>query len=279
MTAGECGMRTRRRRLGVLVVALVLASTGCQQKMAEMPYYKPYEPSDYFADHRSNRPLEPGVIHRGQRPDFDPLVTGLTVEEWGRAWKKADAPYKVDLNAPVPLENRENAIGAPRFDPRKADSPKIYNDAFPFEITAGDLQRGARQYTAFCVECHGPLGNGKGKIWERGYLKPTSYHTRKVDGGEPDESGDVPLGYSRGYNRWGIRIPLTEVPPGYIFEVITKGYGAMPDHAAQIKPDDRWRIIAYVRTLQFSMSAPAKDLPQALRELLDRPAAAGGKQQ
>ncbi len=40
-----------------------------------------------------------------------------------------------------------------------------------------------------------------------------------------------------------------------IFDVITNGFGAMPDHAAQIKVRDRWAIVAYVRALQASASA------------------------
>ena len=61
-----------------------------------------------------------------------------------------------------------------------------------------------------------------------------------------------PRSPSRGYGRWGIPIPVRDVPVGYIFEVITRGFGAMPDHAAQIPPADRWRIVAYVRTLQYA---------------------------
>ena len=50
---------------------------------------------------------------------------------------------------------------------------------------------------------------------------------------------------------------MREVPVGYIFEVITKGYGGMPSYSAQIPPADRWRIIAYIRVLQLSQRADA----------------------
>ena len=53
---------------------------------------------------------------------------------------------------------------------------------------------------------------------------------------------------------------LRDVPVGYYFEVISRGYGGMPDYASQIPPDDRWKIIAYVRALQLSQWAPLKDL-------------------
>ncbi len=40
------------------------------------------------------------------------------------------------------------------------------------------------------------------------------------------------------------------LPVGHFFDVITNGFGAMPDYAAQIKVRDRWAIVAYVRALQ-----------------------------
>jgi mono/diheme cytochrome c family protein len=239
-------------------LALLALLAGCQQKMAQQPYYRPLEPSEFFDDGRASRPLEPGVVHRAQHLDTDPLVTGLTREEWTRFWRRDTA--KVDVSAATAPEDRERAFGAPRFDPRPGQphsGPAVFTTDYPFEITARDISIGAERFSTYCALCHGPLGNGKGKIWERGFLKPTSYHTEKVEAVEPDETGQIPLGFSRGYWKWDIQIPVREVPVGYIFEVITKGYGAMPDHAAQIKPEDRWRIIAYIRTLQFSRRADA----------------------
>ena len=59
---------------------------------------------------------------------------------------------------------------------------------------------------------------------------------------------------------------LRDVPVGYYFEVISRGYGGMPDYASQIPPDDRWKIIAYVRALQLSQWAPLKDLSENERD-------------
>lgn len=260
------------------VGGLLLLGAGCQQKMAEQPYYKPYEASEFFADGRSARPLEPGTVHRGQSHDDSPIATGLTPEEWGRFYAKAAAPKPKDPQAlpPTPIEDRENAIGAPRVDPRVAGTPKVYVDEFPFAMTAADLKRGQERYTMYCAACHGPLGNGKGKIWERGFLKPTSFHTAKVEESEPPESpGTIPLGFSRGYARWRVDIPMRDVPVGYIFEVITKGYGGMPDYSMQLKPDDRWRVAAYVKVLQLSQHAEVGKLPEAVRGQVE--AKAGGK--
>ena len=35
----------------------------------------------------------------------------------------------------------------------------------------------------------------------------------------------------------------------------------MPDYAAQIPPHDRWAIVAYIRALQLSQTAPATFVP------------------
>ena len=48
---------------------------------------------------------------------------------------------------------------------------------------------------------------------------------------------------------------MSDVPVGYIFEVISRGYGGMPDYSSQIPPADRWRIAGYVRALQLSQGA------------------------
>lgn len=267
--------RVRRPRLRLLAALglLALAGTGCRQKMGDQPYYRPLDGAEFFApnpgvqddpsrDGRASRPLERGVVHRGQYLASDPLVTGLTREEWTRTYSRQDNPPKVDLAAPTPIENREIALGLPRYDPRGAGLPKVYVEEYPFAITPDDLERGRDRYTIYCAVCHGPLGNGQGKIWERGYLNPTSFHTEIVGSSEVNlAKKDAPatrLGFSRGYAMWDIQIPMREVPVGYIFEVITKGFGGMPNYSAQIKPDDRWRIVAYVRALQYSQHAPAE---------------------
>jgi mono/diheme cytochrome c family protein len=285
MTATNPPRPGDRMRLIVLAAAALLtAAAGCRQKMADMPYGRPLTESEFFEDGRMSRPLERGVIHRAQYLEFDPRVTGLTREEWSRAYAAGAAP-KADFG-PAPNEDRTKAFGAPRFDPpgftptggdAAHPGPQVYVNEFPFPITEDDLRRGQDRYTVYCAVCHGPLGNGEGKLWERRYLKPTSFHTTPVAPGEFAElrdgvwyersdrppqvgfpRGGVPLGYSRNYSIiWKINIPMPDVPLGYYFEVITKGYGGMPSYAAQIPPDDRWRIIAYIRVLQMSQRAPA----------------------
>jgi mono/diheme cytochrome c family protein len=61
---------------------------------------------------------------------------------------------------------------------------------------------------------------------------------------------------------------LRNVPNGYLFDVITNGFGAMNGYAAQLAPRDRWAVVAYLRALQVSRNAHVADLPASLREKL-----------
>ena len=58
---------------------------------------------------------------------------------------------------------------------------------------------------------------------------------------------------------------LRRAPAGHFFEVMTDGYGAMYSYAGRITPEDRWAIVAYIRTLQRSQHATLDDVPAAER--------------
>jgi mono/diheme cytochrome c family protein len=137
--------------------------------------------------------------------------------------------------------------------PAKADAPdgvEDYVKALPVPLSSELLKRGQERFEIFCAVCHGKDGTGDGKIVERGYTKPPNYITDR----------------SRGFERKGIRILLRDVPIGYFFEVISKGYGAMPDYESQIPPADRWSIAAYVRALQISQHLRLPDVPEHDRD-------------
>jgi hypothetical protein len=56
---------------------------------------------------------------------------------------------------------------------------------------------------------------------------------------------------------------LLSVPPGYFYDKITNGYGAMFSYAARVEPEDRWKIAAYIRVLQVSQMSRLSDLDEA----------------
>ncbi|HEX3875884.1 MAG TPA: cytochrome c [Bryobacteraceae bacterium] len=117
-------------------------------------------------------------------------------------------------------------------------------DEFPFQVTKEVIGRGQARFNIYCAPCHDRLGNGDGKIVRRGYRHPPSYHIDR----------------------------LRQVPNGYIYDVITSGFGAMPDYSAQIKPADRWAIVAYVRALQLAQNGKIDDVPSDRRGDLNQEA-------
>jgi Cytochrome C oxidase, cbb3-type, subunit III len=253
-----------------ITLALLLATAvGCQQKMAEQPAPRPYEQHNQFANKQSVRPIERGVIHRNQPLSDDPLVTWLTAAgktpQVSAEWKAAVDPN--GTTAPT--------AGAPT-------DPANFVNEFPFALSVDDLKRGQSLYNANCALCHGGAGYGNGKIVERGFLKPPSYHTdpkgQELDSVHlvGDAKKDLAVGYSRGFDRYGKKIALKEVPVGYIYQVISWGYGGMASHETQLpNPVDRWRVIGYVRALQLSQSIAEADAPAKTTAKADDKAKAG----
>jgi hypothetical protein len=62
---------------------------------------------------------------------------------------------------------------------------------------------------------------------------------------------------------------LRQAPDGYLFDVITHGFGVMPSYAAQVPVADRWAIVRYLRALQRSQWATLADVPPAERARLE----------
>ncbi len=63
---------------------------------------------------------------------------------------------------------------------------------------------------------------------------------------------------------------LRDAPPGYLFGVMTRGYGVMASYAVRVSPADRWAIAAYIRALQLSQNARLEDVPPENRETLEK---------
>ena len=71
---------------------------------------------------------------------------------------------------------------------------------------------------------------------------------------------------------------IRHMPDGQLFATITNGKSNMPPYAMQIKVDDRWSIVAYVRALQVAqpkLSAPAAAAPTAIPGATSHPAPGG----
>jgi mono/diheme cytochrome c family protein len=136
----------------------------------------------------------------------------------------------------------EGTVSRTALDDDALMVPKESN-AFPLGVTTELLERGQDRFRIFCSPCHGLQGDGNGMIVTRGMKHPPSYHQDR----------------------------LRQVPNGYLFDVITNGFGGMLGYSSQIPPRDRWAIIAYVRALQLSRNVPVSELPSDLRDKLNKP--------
>ena len=122
-------------------------------------------------------------------------------------------------------------------------------DMLPFPATIQVLERGQERFNIYCTPCHSRVGNGLGEIVQRGY-KPAANLNDQVRRSQPIS---------------------------HYFYVMTHGYGAMPDYSAQLTPEDRWAVAAYIRALQLSQAATSADVPSGVqvRDLKDVATEAG----
>src|SRR5208283_2267511 len=58
-------MRVRRASALLLAATALLLLAGCRADMQNQPYKRPLAESDFYADHRSARPLVEGTVARG----------------------------------------------------------------------------------------------------------------------------------------------------------------------------------------------------------------------
>ncbi|MBT8043330.1 MAG: cytochrome c [Verrucomicrobiae bacterium] len=125
------------------------------------------------------------------------------------------------------------------------DTGKIgqtYGDGMPDELglkdedLAGFLRHGKERYEISCMPCHGQAGDGKGTV--------------------AVIASDTPMGSVADLMQ--SRLLKAKYTDGQMFEVITKGKGLMGAYGFNIPVNDRWAIIAYVRTLQEAKNTAAK---------------------
>jgi hypothetical protein len=208
--------------MGVVAATVCLVLVGCQQEMAVQPGPRPYRTSNFFADGRADRPVVPGTVARGHLQTDSALFLGRRTRV-ARLENVRSAQYGTEAAMPNP-----RAWSYP---------PDDFVDEFPIPINERVIEHGYHRYMIYCVACHDPLGTGRGKIVERGYTQPPSYHIER----------------------------LRKAPVGHLFTVIGEGYGSMPSYGPQIPPRDRWAIVAYLRALQLSQHVPKPEAEKIKR--------------
>jgi mono/diheme cytochrome c family protein len=91
----------------------------------------------------------------------------------------------------------------------------------PVPLNEQTLAEGETLYQRNCSHCHGATGGADGKVAD-------------IYAGVPTYSSDA----------------IKNLTPGRIYFAITFGKGRMWPHAAQVNPEERWKIVHFVQTLQ-----------------------------
>lgn len=248
--------RFKSLRLAGLAALLALAP-GCRQDMHDQPRYEPLEPSTFFEDGRGSRPPVEGTVARGSLREDSEFFTGRTGgnrpaggANQGQQPSNIGTTETGTTSASGTSAGAAGAVttgGAALTNRSAARSSEVFAQyegfvtVFPFPVTKEVMDRGEERYNIFCSVCHSRTGDGNGMVVRRGYRKPPSFHEDR----------------------------LRQAPVGYYFDVITNGFGAMPDYSAQITARDRWAIIAYLRALQRSFQGTPADVPPDQRDRLN----------
>lgn len=115
------------------------------------------------------------------------------------------------------------------------------------------LRLGRELYEIYCAVCHGASGNGKGITTRYGMVGVATYHDPRI----------------------------LAMPDGEIYNTIANGKGIMMPYGHQIRPRDRWAVVAYIRALQLSRAgrveataaAEARENPNLNANVNDQPRA------
>jgi mono/diheme cytochrome c family protein len=112
----------------------------------------------------------------------------------------------------------------------------------PVELEAKSLALGRKKFDIHCAVCHGVLGDGESQLaLNMSLRKPPSFH----------------------------QAVYRDAADGYLFDVVTKGFGLMPSYARELSATERWAVVGYVRALQLSQSAGLDQVPASERARLE----------
>jgi len=120
----------------------------------------------------------------------------------------------------------------------------VYGDGFPLDVTEKLIKRGQERFDINCAVCHGKVGLANGVASQFGIAAIANLQDDRI----------------------------RTMPDGQLFSTITNGKNTMGAYGPNIAVEDRWAIVAYIRTLQKSQSMKLADLPEAKqKELQSKP--------
>ena len=115
----------------------------------------------------------------------------------------------------------------------------------PLERTEKALAEGEALYQVYCAVCHGAEGKGDGPITQPRELV-TKSGSRSLEEFPPPPS----YAASDSVNSTRTGGPMAALSDGNIYHTIYHGYNIMGSHASQLNPEERWKVVMYVRELQ-----------------------------
>jgi len=143
-------------------------------------------------------------------------------------WSPAYDAYKVASQFKQAIRPQQGAIARGQvildYEPTDEDMKRAGKELKnPYKLSDAEaMERGRFVYQNFCAFCHGPRGEGGGPVTMRGYPSPPPFPTA----------------------------PSREMPDGSLFHIITYGRKNMPSQRTILEPEDRWKVILYIRKLQ-----------------------------
>jgi len=159
--------------------------------------------------------------------------------------------FFADNRAARPAIDGTVAVGDARDDDKfyQGKEAGTWARTFPAQIKLDEatMDRGRQRFGIYCTPCHGQAGLGDGMVAKRADALAQGTWV-------------PPTNMTQDY--------LRQMPVGQLFSSISNGVRNMPGYAAQIKTEDRWAIIMYMRALQRSRSGSVNDLPPDARASL-----------
>jgi mono/diheme cytochrome c family protein len=176
--------------------------------------------------------------NRGSTPDWSRMITQPKLLPYGAAAQFADG--RAMRPRPSGVVAVDRITDPARREGRIGEQPVA---AIPLPITRALLERGRERFDVVCAACHGVAGDGETPVAHAMQRRrPPSLHEPRI----------------------------AALSPGAMYRVIVDGYGLMPSYTALLSVDDRWAVIAYVRTLELAWHAQVAGLPAGVHDELIR---------
>jgi len=168
---------------------------------------------------------------RGSTSSRPPIHLNPNMDDQPRYEAQASSDFFADgkaSRAPVPGTVARGELAADPGLQTGATADGTPLTFVPVPVDEALLARGADRYAIYCGPCHADDGSGQSMLRQRSGVATADLTQAR----------------------------LRDATDGYLFDVITHGFGLMGPYAYQLAPRDRWAVVAHVRRLQ-AQAGPA----------------------